>query len=180
MDTERAILISGSPSPSSKSRTLLERARHQLEAAGFDSTVVDLASLPAVALLGRQGDDRVADTIQLVLGSRIVVASSPVYRATYSGLLKTFFDLLPQDALVGKIGLPILTGGSQAHLLALDHSFRPLFASIGAVVGTGVYGHDAQFKPGGPDSALIERVDRAVEEAVALARATIEAGIEKR
>ena len=128
-----------------------------------------------MALLGRQGDDRVADAIQLVLGSRIVVASSPVYRATYSGLLKTFFDLLPQDALEGKIGVPILTGGSQAHLLALDHSFRPLFASIGAtVVGTGVYGYDAQFKSGGPDSGLIERVDRAVEEAVALARASAE------
>lgn len=178
--TERAALISGSPSTRSKSRTLLERARHQLEAAGFDSTIVDLSALPAVALLGRQADDRVADAIQLVLGSRIVVASSPVYRATYSGLLKTFFDLLPPDALEGRIGVPILTGGGLAHLLALDHTFRPLFASIGAtVIASGVYGYDAQFKSGGPDSAILERVDRAVEEAVALARAVSEVGVDR-
>jgi len=170
--TERATLISGSPSPTSKSRSLLERARHQLEGAGFDTTLADLHTLPAVALLGRQGDDRVAELIHQVLGSRIVVASSPVYRATYSGLLKVFFDLLPQDALEGKIGVPILTGGSQAHLLALDYGLRPLLASVGAaVVCTGVYGHDGQFRSGSPDTSLLERVDRAVDEAVALARA---------
>ena len=170
--TERAALISGSPSPSSKSRTLLERARRQLENAGFDTTLIDLHTLPAIALLGRQSDDRVAEALHQVVSARIVVASSPVYRASYSGLLKVFFDLLPQEALEGKIGVPILTGGSQAHLLALDHAFRPLFASLGAtVVANGVYGYDAQFKSGGPDTALLERVDRAVEEAAALARA---------
>jgi FMN reductase len=113
----------------------------------------------------------VAEAQHQVLAARIVVASSPVYRATYSGLLKVFFDLLPQDALEGKVGFPILTGGSQAHLLALDHGMRPLFASIGATVIAGaVYGYDAQFRSGAPDTALLERVDRAVEEAVALAR----------
>ncbi len=177
--SERAALISGSPSPSSKSRSLLERARRQLEAAGFDATVIELSALPAVALLGRQPDDRVADAIQRVLGARIVVAGSPVYRATYSGLLKVFFDLLPQEALQGKVAVPILTGGSAAHLLALDHGMRPLFASVGAVVvSNGVYGYDAQFTSGGPDSALIERVDRAVEEAVSLARAAAESPVD--
>ena len=62
---------------------------------------------------------------------------------------------------------------STAHLLALDHGMRPLFASLGAtVVANGVYGHDGQFRSGGPETALLERVDRAVEEAAALARAT--------
>lgn len=169
--TERAVLISGSPSPSSKSRTLLERARKQLESGGFDTTLIDLSVLPAVGLLGRQGDDRVAEALHQVVSAKIVAASSPVYRATYSGLLKVFFDLLPQDALEGKIAIPILTGGGQAHVLALDYGLRPLFASIGAtVIANGVYGYDAQFRSGGPDSGLVERVDRAVEEAVALAR----------
>jgi FMN reductase len=100
----------------------------------------------------------------------ILVVSTPIYRATYSGLLKVFFDLLPQDALVGKVAIPIATGGGPAHLLAVDHGLRPLLASVGAlVVATGVYGTDTQFRNGVPDTALVERIERAALEAAALA-----------
>jgi len=165
---ERAALISGSPSPSSKSRSLLEHAQARLFARGFDTTLIDLGALPADALLGRRQDGRVQAALEAVTEAQIVVAGAPVYRASYSGLLKVFFDLLAPDSLAGKLAVPILTGGSSAHRLALDHSFRPLFASLGAtVVPTGVYGCDAQFTPG-PDAALLERVERAIDEAVTL------------
>ena len=171
---DHAALISGSPSPKSKSRTLLERARERLGTAGFDARLIDLASLTADALLGRGQDPQVSSAIAAVLDARIVVASSPVYRATYSGLLKVFFDLLPQDALVGKMAIPILTGGGPAHLLALDHGLRPLLASLGAtVIASGIYGTDAQFK-GTPDLELLNHVDHAVDEAVGLLRASQE------
>jgi FMN reductase len=129
--------------------------------------------------LGREQDPEVAAAIEQLLNARIVVASSPVYRATYSGLLKVFFDLLPQAALEGKIGIPILTGGSMGHLLALDQGLRPLFASVGAtVVSNGVYGCDAQFRSGEPDQELLRRVDRMVDEAVLLSRATLTSAVE--
>jgi FMN reductase len=166
-----AVLVSGSPSARSRSRVLLDRAREQLEAAGATTTLVDLAALPAEALLGRRPDDAVGAALQTAQTSRVFVASSPVYRATYSGLLKVFFDLLPVDALRGVAAIPIMTGGSPAHLLAVDHGLRPLFASLGAsVVPTGVYGSDAQFAMG-VDATLLERVDRAVDEALTLVRA---------
>ena len=168
-----AVLISGSPSATSRSRALLEHAQAQLEAAGCSTTLIDLATLPADALLGRRENQNLKRVIELVVTAQIVVASSPTYRASYTGLLKTFFDLLPQDCLVGRIGLPILTGGSPAHQLALDHSFRPLFASLGATVVTGIYAFDAQFKT--ELDALHTRVRAAVDEAVALARASSEA-----
>jgi len=160
-----AVLISGSPSPTSKSRSLLERAREQLESAGYATTTVDLATLSADGLLGRRPDEQVQSAVDAVRNARIVVASSPTYRATYSGLLKTFFDLLPPDSLKGKVGVPILTGGGPSHQLAVDHTFRPLFASLGAQVVRGVYGHDAQFKQG-PEPGLLGEVDAAVEDAV--------------
>lgn len=190
---EHAALISGSPSPRSRSRALLERASAQLEAAGFVTTTIDLAALPADALLGRRADEGLTAALALVQTARIVVAGSPVYRATYSGLLKVFFDLLSPDALRGVIGVPIMTGGSPAHQLAVDHGLRPLFASLGAVtVAAGVYGHDSQFdttpalrlRPAGaPASAavgaiaavvsneLLDSLEHAVEEAIVLARA---------
>jgi FMN reductase len=99
----------------------------------------------------------------------VVVASTPVYRAAYSGLLKLFFDLLPQDAFVGKVGLPIVTGASPAHQLAVDHALRPLFASVGGlVVANAVYATDAELGADTVSEHVLERIDRAVNEALVL------------
>ncbi len=165
-----AVGISGSPSPTSKSRGLVEYALARLKAEGAVTLLIDLAALPADALLGRGTSDAVAAALDAVARARIVVAGTPVYRATYSGLLKVFFDLLPQDALIGKIGVPIVTGHGAAHALAIDHGMRPLFASIGAtVVAGGVYATSAQFPDGKAGPELLAAVDRAVREALSLA-----------
>jgi len=166
----RAVGISGSPSGSSKSRTLVEYALRQLGAAGADTVLVDLARLPANELLGRRPPGEITGALASVAAARVIVVGTPVYRATYSGLLKVFFDLLPQDSLLGKIGLPIMTGHGPAHSLALDHGLRPLFASLGATtVPSGVYGTNEQFVDGAPGASLAQATDRAVREALLLA-----------
>jgi len=169
--TASVIGVSGSPKSASRSRALLELALAALERQGAGpSRLIDLAKLPADALLGRREDPEVADAIQGVLDAGIVVVSTPIYRATYSGLLKVFFDLFPPEALARKIAMPIATGGGAAHLLAIDHGLRPLLASVGAlIVSTGVYGTDAQFRAGVPDADLVNRVERAALEAASLA-----------
>ena len=169
--TASVVGISGSPGSASRSRTLLELALASLERQGAGTgRLIDLARLPADALLGRREDRDVAEALQATRDAAILVVSTPIYRATYSGLLKVFVDLLPQDALAGKIAIPIATGGGPTHLLAVDHGLRPLLASVGAlVVATGVYGTDAQFRNGAPDTALAERVERATLEAASLA-----------
>ena len=113
--------------------------------------------------------------LDAVLAARIVVAGTPIYRATYSGLLKAFFDLLPQDSLRGKIGVAIATGHAAEHALAIDHGLRPLFASLGAiVVATGVYGTSAAFANGVPGPEILSLTDRAVTESLALAQNSTE------
>ncbi len=57
-----------------------------------------------------------------------MVIGTPVYKAAYSGLLKSLLDLLPQYALAGKTVLPLATGGSTAHVLAIDYALRPVLA----------------------------------------------------
>ena len=169
LDTLNAVGISGSPSARSKSRTLLERALGALGERGASTTLIDLASLPADALLGRRRVAEVDDALAHVRNASIVVASTPVYRATYSGLLKVFFDLLPINALVDKTAIAIATGGSPAHLLVIDHGLRPLFSSVGAITTpTGVYGTDSAFEDGVPHESLIARIEQAATEAVAL------------
>ena len=169
--TATVVGLSGSPGQVSRSRTLLELALSALEKQGVaPSRLIDLARLPADALLGRREAPEVKDAIQSVVDAGVLVVATPIYRATYSGLLKVFLDLLPQDALVGTVAIPIATGGGLAHLLAVDHGLRPLLASVGAlVVATGVYGTDAQFQNGVPEPSLVERIERAALEAASLA-----------
>ena len=160
------VALSGSPSSRSKSRRLLSLAVDRFARDGLRSRTVDLSDLLADDLLGRTRTPGIERALESVAAARIVIVSTPVYRASYSGLLKTFFDLLPQDALAGKVAIPIATGGGPAHALVIDYALRPLLASVGAlVVSTGVYGIDAQFTENGPDAALAARVDRAVAEA---------------
>jgi FMN reductase len=145
---------------------MLER----LAARGVDTTLIDLAALPADALLGRAQAEQVTAALQAVANAQIVLASTPIYRATYSGLLKVFFDLLPPDGLVRKVGVPIAAGAAPGHQLALDHGLRPLFASVGAVVGRmAVFATERQFQDGVPEASLVERLDQAAVEALALA-----------
>lgn len=167
-----AVGLSGSPGgKTSRSRMLLEGMLERLAARGARTGLVDLAALPADALLGRAAADAVTAALQTVADARIVVAATPIYRATYSGLLKVFFDLLPTDGLAGKVGVPIATGGAAGHMLALDYGLRPLFASVGAVVvQAAVFATDRQFHDGVPESGLLERLDQSAAEALALAR----------
>jgi len=167
--TLNAVGISGSPSTRSKSRTLLERALEAFAERGVTTTLIDLSALPADALLGRRRAIEVDDALAIVSQANIVVASTPVYRATYSGLLKVFFDLLPLNGLVDKTAIAIATGGSPAHQLVIDHGLRPLFASVGAMTtASGIYGTDSAFDNGVPHPSLIARVDAAVTEAIKL------------
>jgi len=162
--------VSGSPSAASKSRRVLEDVLTSLGEAGASTTLVDLAALPADALLGRRTSADVEEALASVASADVVAVSTPVYRATYSGLLKVFCDLFAPGALVGKVAIPIATGGGPAHALCIDHGLRPLLASVGGVVvSAGIYGTDAEFADGVPNATLAGRVLLAAGEALALA-----------
>jgi FMN reductase len=165
----KAVGISGSPRATSKSRLLVERVLDALAKHGVPVQLVDLAVLPAEALLGRGADPHVANALEAASHAEIVVLGTPVYRATYTGLAKAFFDLFPRDALAGAIGVPVVTGAGPEHALAVDHGLRPLFASLGArTIAAAIYATDAQFRGGAPEPALLAAVERAAREALSL------------
>jgi FMN reductase len=81
-----------------------------------------------------------ADAIESVTSADGLIAVSPIFSASYSGLFKLFFDVLDPDSLGGMPVLMGATGGSARHSLVLDHALRPLFAYLSAaVVPTGVF-----------------------------------------
>jgi FMN reductase len=101
-----------------------------------------------------------------------LVAVTPIFAASYSGLFKTFFDVLDKDALVGKPTLVAATAGTARHSLALEHAVRPLFAYLRAVVvPTAVFAATEDFGSTA-DGRLGERVDRAARELAALLTGT--------
>ncbi|MEU6070460.1 FMN reductase [Streptomyces sp. NPDC047082] len=94
-----------------------------------------------------------------------LIVVTPVFSASYSGLFKSFFDVLDKDALAGKPVLIAATGGTARHSLVLEHALRPLFAHLRAVVvPTGVYAASEDWGAQG----LQERIERAAQELAAL------------
>lgn len=141
------VLISGSPSPSSRSASLLARADALARARGFAVTRLDVCTLPATALVGVDpADPEIAAALAALAAAHGVAVATPVYKAAYTGLLKTFLDLFPDGALRGKVALPIATAGSAAHALALDYALTPVLRSLGASsILAGFFATDAQF-----------------------------------
>jgi FMN reductase len=90
-----------------------------------------------------------------------LIAVSPIYTASYSGLFKSFFDVLDKDALTGKPTLIAATGGTSRHSLALDHALRPMFAYLRAfIVPTAVFAASEDWASAG-EMSLNERIERA-------------------
>lgn len=166
----KILSISGSPSLRSRSGSLLQLALARLESSPHDHRHVNVRELPAQALLLAEAQQpEVAGALAHASWADVLIVATPIYKAAYSGLLKVFLDLLPQDALRGKTVLPLATGGSIAHLLAVDYALKPVLSALGARnILDGVYATDSQLRalPAGghePDDALLERLDRALQ-----------------
>jgi len=125
--------ILGSPSVTSRSATLLQHAQAGLQNVASSLHTISVRELPAEALLHAQFDHPlIRQALHEVHEAQVVLVSTPIYKAAYSGLLKAFLDLLPQDGLRDKTIVPLATGGSIAHLLALDYALKPVLSALGA------------------------------------------------
>ncbi len=167
-----AVAISGSPRAPSKSKTLAELMLRALEQSGYTTTMIDVADLPADALLARAPSSEIDAANATIGAANIVIASTPTYRALYTGAMKCLFDLMPPYHLAGKICVPIQTGASPAHFLAIDYGFRPLFASLDGIPIAGVYATDDHFVNGAPNEKLAARIKLVAASAIALAATT--------
>ncbi|MFJ6945944.1 FMN reductase [Streptomyces wuyuanensis] len=124
----------------------------------------DLATAIANNLVTGFPSPALGTAIDAVTKADGVIAVSPVFTASYSGLFKSFFDLVDPQALTGKPVLIAATGGTARHSLALDHALRPLFAYLRAlVVPTAVYAASEDWGSSGDEytEGLPARIRRA-------------------
>ena len=117
----------------SRSAVLLGHVSETLEAHGHSVDTLTLRDLPAEALMHAELDHpAIVDSAARLEKADGLIVATPVYKAAFSGLLKTWLDVLPQFGLAGKVVLPLATGGSVAHALALDYALRPVLTSMDA------------------------------------------------
>jgi FMN reductase len=106
--------------------------------------VVDLADVAGE--LFDNPSQTIEDLLERVAASDLLIAASPTYKATYTGLLKVFFDRYGNNALAGTVAVPVMTGAAPIHALAPELHLRPLLVELGATTPTrGLYVTESQF-----------------------------------
>lgn len=142
----RVVTLAGSPRFPSRSSALLEYARERLNAQGIEVCHWHLHNFAPEDLLYARFDSPalLALNEQLKDADGLIV-STPIYKASFSGALKTLLDILPERALDGKVVLPLATGGTVAHMLAVDYALKPVLNALKAQeILHGVFADDSQ------------------------------------
>ena len=134
MSDARIVSIVGNPRPASRTHGLAQTLSTELADVlpGASSSLVDLAELGPAVL--DPASEAVSAAVTQVLAADVLILASPTYKATYSGLLKSFLDRFATGGLAGKSAVPILLGGAPNHQLAVDVHFTPLLLELGAAV----------------------------------------------
>ncbi|MCD9199544.1 FMN reductase [Aeromicrobium wangtongii] len=170
--THIVVISSGLSDPSS-TRMLADRLAESIHRQSGDVSVEtvslrELAHEITDAMLAGFAPPRLQDVLDKVVAADGLVVVTPIFKASYPGLFKSFIDVLDADALIGKPVLLAASGGTARHSLAIDHTLRPLFAYLQAlVVPTGVFASSYDWGTEGAN-ALGARIDRAASELVNL------------
>ncbi len=114
-----------------------------------------------------------AEDFERVANADLLIVATPVYKGSYTGLLKLFVDFLPQDDLVGLPVLPVAVGGSDVHSLVIDHELRPLFGFFRApTLPAGVWAKSGEVSLDGTvTDALSAVIDGAISAGLPVIRA---------
>lgn len=173
-NSPRIVAISGNLHRPSRSRALAEALvdgltrRADINAEVFD--LLDAGPGLGAAFHRSELSQDALRVVEAVESADAVIAVSPVYKGSYTGLFKHLVDFLPPSALQNCPVLIGATGGGHRHALVVEHQLRPLFGFFSAlVVPTTVYASDGEFIDGLPaDPALLSRIDLAVAQLAAL------------
>lgn len=180
MTTRKIVVVSAGLSQPSSTRLLAERiataTQHRLQAEGIEVEVTfvelrDTAQDVVNNLLTGFASPKLSTVIETVTGADGIIAVSPIFTTSYSGLFKSFIDIIDPAVLTDMPIQIAATGGTERHSLALDYAMRPLFTYLHAVVApTSVYAASADW--GSTEGGLAARIERAAGEFAALVTAS--------
>lgn len=164
------VTLGGSPSQRSRSGVLLDHAKRWLNQKGVEVVSYQVRDFPAEDLLHARFDSpKIIDLLQQIENADGLVIATPVYKASFSGALKTVLDLLPERALSHKVVLPIATGGSIAHMLAVDYALKPVLSALKAQeMLHGIFAEDSQiaYGEGSAQAQLVPVLEQRLQESL--------------
>ena len=164
------VTLGGSPSQRSRSGVLLDHAKRWLNQQGVEVVSYQVRDFPAEDLLHARFDSpKIIDLLQQIENADGLVIATPVYKASFSGALKTVLDLLPERALSHKVVLPIATGGSIAHMLAVDYALKPVLSALKAQeMLQGIFAEDNQiaYGEGSAQAQLVPVLEQRLHESL--------------
>lgn len=164
------VTLGGSPSQRSRSGVLLDHSRRWLQQQGVEVVSYQVRDFPAEDLLYARFDSpKVLDLLAQVANADGLVIATPVYKASFSGALKTVLDLLPERALAHKVVLPMAAGGSIAHMLAVDYALKPVLSALKAQeLLHGIFAEDSQiaYGEGSAQAQLVPILEQRLSEAL--------------
>ena len=164
------VTLGGSPSQRSRSGVLLDKTRQWLQQQGVEVVSYQIRDFPAEDLLHARFDSpKVIDLLQQVANADGLVIATPVYKASFSGALKAVLDLLPERAWAHKVVLPMATGGSIAHMLAVDYALKPVLSALKAQeLLHGIFAEDSQiaYGEGSVQAQLVPVLEQRLHEAL--------------
>ena len=164
------VTLGGSPSQRSRSGVLLDHSRRWLQQQGVEVVSYQIRDFPAEDLLYARFDSpKVLDLLAQVANADGLLIATPVYKASFSGALKTILDLLPERALAHKVVLPMATGGSIAHMLAVDYALKPVLSALKAQeLLHGIFAEDSQiaYGEGSAQAQLVPILEQRLSEAL--------------
>ncbi|CAM3218060.1 MULTISPECIES: NADPH-dependent FMN reductase [Pseudomonas] len=164
------VTLGGSPSQRSRSGVLLDHSRRWLQQQGVEVVSYQIRDFPAEDLLYARFDSpKVLDLLAQVANADGLLIATPVYKASFSGALKTVLDLLPERALAHKVVLPMATGGSIAHMLAVDYALKPVLSALKAQeLLHGIFAEDSQiaYGEGSAQAQLLPILEQRLSEAL--------------
>ena len=164
------VSLGGSPSQRSRSGVLLDRSQRWLQQQGVEVVSYQVRDFPAEDLLHARFDSpKVIDLLQQIENADGLLIATPVYKASFSGALKTLLDLLPERALNHKIVLPMATGGSIAHMLVVDYALKPVLSALKAQeMLQGIFAEDSQiaYGEGSAQAQLAPALEQRLHEAL--------------
>ena len=174
MAKPKIVAVAGNVRRPSKSRALAEAVaqaatdRIDAEIAVFD--LIDAGPGLGAAFTRAELSPEALAVVEAVENADAVIAVSPVYKGSYTGLFKHLFDFVAPLALVNRPVVVGATGGGHRHGLVVEHQMRPLFGFFSALtIPTSVYASDHEFAGGVPtDEVVKERIDLAGAQLAAL------------
>lgn len=139
--TRTLVALVGNPRAGSRTRSVAELLTRRLAKAlqpvvPTTVRVIDLAELGGAVL---DGGHEVDEALEVVRTASVLVIATPVYKASFTGLLKAFLDRIRGGELAGIVAVPLTVAGAPLHHLVADVHLRPVLVELGAATPTAAF-----------------------------------------